>query len=133
MLTVANGGPKLKESTVLPDAAPEGPPPLIFDLSPTGAYLPARYATIAEFASVLQRSPLDRPVVDQTGLSGRYDFDLQFAPDESVWGGMVPRKENSEKPNLFKALQEQLGLRLEATKGPVDVLVIDHIEKPSEN
>jgi uncharacterized protein (TIGR03435 family) len=132
-LTLAKGGPKLKESTVLPDATPEGPPPLIFDLSPTGAHLPARYATIAEFASVLQRSPLDRPVVDQTGLSGRYDFDLEFAPDESVWGGIVPRPENSEKPNLFKALQEQLGLRLEATKGPVDVLVIDHIDKPSEN
>jgi uncharacterized protein (TIGR03435 family) len=132
-LTVAKGGPKLKESTLQPDATPEGPPPLIFALSPTGARLPARYTTMAEFASVLQRSPLDRPVVDQTGLSGRYDFDLEFAPDESLWGGNVPRPENSDKPGLFRAVQEQLGLRLEATRGPVDALIIDRIERPSEN
>ena len=66
---------------------------------------------------MLQRSPLDRPVVDQTGISGRYDFDLEFAPDESLWGGTVPRPERSDEPDLFRAVQEQLGLRLEATKG----------------
>jgi uncharacterized protein (TIGR03435 family) len=132
-LTVAKGGPKLKESTTEPDATPEGPPPLIFVLSPSGARLPARYTTMAEFASVLQRSPLDRPVVDRTGLSGRYDFDLEFAPDESLWGGAVPRPENSDKPGFFRAIQEQLGLRLEAARGPVDALFIDHVEKPSEN
>jgi uncharacterized protein (TIGR03435 family) len=132
-LTIAKGGSKLKESTVSPDANPEGPPPLIFVLLPTVARLPARYATMAEFASVLQRSPLDRPVVDRTGLSGRYDFNLEFAPDESLWGGIVRRPENSDKPGFLRAIQEQLGLRLEATKGPVDALVIDHIERPSEN
>jgi uncharacterized protein (TIGR03435 family) len=132
-LSVSKEGPKLKESSVSPNATPEGPPPLVFVLSPTVVRLPARYATIAEFASILQRSPLDRPVVDRTGLRGRYDFDLEFAPDESLWGGILPRPENSDKPGLFKAIQEQLGLRLEATKGPVDVLVIDHIEKPSDN
>jgi uncharacterized protein (TIGR03435 family) len=132
-LSVAKGGPKPKESTIKPDATPEGPPPLVFVLSPTGARLPARYATMAEFASVLQRSPLDRPVVDRTGLSGRYDFDLEFAPDESVWGGTVPRPEKSDLPGLFQAVQEQLGLRLEATKGPVEALIIKHIERPSEN
>jgi uncharacterized protein (TIGR03435 family) len=132
-LSVAKGGPKLKESTLSPDATPEGPPPLIFALSPTGARLPARYATMAEFASVLQRSPLDRPVVDRTGLTGRYDFDLEFAPDERLWGGAVPRPEKSDQPDLFKAIQEQLGLRLEATRGPVDALIIDRVERPSEN
>ena len=116
-LTVAKGGPKLKASTTLPAATPEGPPPLIFALSPAEAQLPARYSTMAEFASVLQRSPLDRPVVDQTGILGRYDFDLEFAPDERLWGGTVPRSERSDKPDLFRAVQEQLGLRLEATKG----------------
>ena len=132
-LTVAKGGAKLRGSTVSPDAAPDGPPPLIFILSPAVVRLPARYTTMAEFASVLQRSPLDRPVVDQTGLSGRYDFELEFAPDENLWGGILPRPENSDKPGLFKAIQEQLGLRLEATKGPVEALLIDHIERPSEN
>jgi uncharacterized protein (TIGR03435 family) len=132
-LSIAKGGPKLKESTFAPDATPEGPPPLIFALSAAGARLPARYATMAEFASVLQRSPLDRPVIDQTGLSGRYDFDLEFAPDERLWGGSVPRPDKSDQPDLFRAIQDQLGLRLEATRGPVDALIIDRIARPSEN
>jgi uncharacterized protein (TIGR03435 family) len=132
-LSVAKGGAKLKESTVLPDATPEGPPALAFVITPIVVRLPAQYATMADFASVLQRSPLDRPVVDRTGLSGRYDFDLEFAPDESLWGGMLPRPENSEQPGLFRAVQEQLGLQLNAAKGPVAALVIDRIERPPEN
>jgi uncharacterized protein (TIGR03435 family) len=133
LLSVAKGGVKLRGSTLAPDATPEGPPPLVFVMSPTVVRLPARYATMSEFASVLQRSPLDRPVVDRTGLSGRYDFDLQFAPDDRLWNGILPRPENSDEPDLFKAVQEQLGLQLEATKGQVDALVIDRIERPSEN
>ena len=68
-LSVAKGGVKLKESSVTPDATPEGFPPLVFVVSPTVVRLPARYATMSEFASVFKRSPLDRPVVDRTGLS----------------------------------------------------------------
>ncbi len=132
-LTIARGGSKLKESTVSPDATPDGPPPLVFILTPTVVSLPARYSSMSEFASVLQRSPLDRPVVDQTGLSGRYDFDLEFAPDERLWGGILPQPENPDKPDLFKAVQEQLGLQLKATTGPVNTIVIDSIEKPSGN
>lgn len=132
-LTVASGGPKLKVSPVSADATPEGPPPLVFVLSPTVVTLNARYATMSEFASILQRSPLERPVVDQTGLVGRYDFDLEFAPDERLWAGILKRPENSDKPDLFKAIQEQLGLRLESTTGPVDTMVIDAIERPSAN
>jgi uncharacterized protein (TIGR03435 family) len=133
-LTVAKGGSKLKESTVSPDAFPEGPPPLIFVLAPQVVKLPGRNATMAELASVMQRAALDHPVVDKTGLSGRYDFDLEWAPDETQFGGAIPKSaDDSGRPDLFKALQEQLGLKLEATKGPVDVLVIDHVERPSEN
>ena len=132
-LTVAKGGPKLKESTVSPDATPAGPPPLVFSLSPTVVTLPARFATMSEFASALQRSPLDRPIVDKTGLAGRYDFDLEFAPDERLWGGILKRPENSDKPDLFKALEEQIGLRLESTTGAVDRIVIDAIERPTAN
>jgi len=132
-LTLAKGGSKLRESTTAPDATLQGPPPLVFVLSPAVVRLPARLASMAEFASVLQRSPLERPVIDNTGLSGRYDFDLEFSPDERLWGGALPRPENSDKPDLFKAIQEQLGLRLEAARGPVSTIVIETVEHPSEN
>jgi uncharacterized protein (TIGR03435 family) len=135
-LAIGKNGPKLKESTLSPDASPEGPPPLIFVVSPQLVRLPARAASMAELASVLQRAALDRPVVDKTGLSKRYDFELEWTPDESQFGGALgkpPSPEDSSKPGLFAAIQQQLGLRLEATKGPVDVLIIDRIERPSEN
>jgi uncharacterized protein (TIGR03435 family) len=129
-LTVARNGSKLRPGT----EPPEGPKPLIFALSPRSAVLPARNATMAELASVLQRSALDRPVIDQTGLAGRYDFDLAWTPDETQFGGQAPRgRDEPNKPDLFAAMQEQLGLRLQATKGLVEALVIDQAERPSEN
>ncbi len=133
-LTVAKNGPRLKESTMSPEASPEGPPPLIFVVSPQLIRLPGRSATMAELASVMQRAALDHPVVDRTGLSKRYDFDLEFAPDETQFGGAFSRStDDPTKLDLSAAMQQQLGLRLEATKGPVDVLVVDHAERPSEN
>jgi uncharacterized protein (TIGR03435 family) len=143
-LTVAKGaskmtgsnvtGSKVKASAVSPDDSPIGPPPLIFVVTPPVVRLPARYATMAELASVFQRGALDRPVVDKTGLPGRYDFDLEFTPDETQFSGMLGRPpSDAPLPGLFAAIQQQLGLRLEATKGPVDVLVVDRAERPSEN
>jgi uncharacterized protein (TIGR03435 family) len=133
-LTVAKSGSKVKESAVSPDDSPVGPPPLIFVVTPPAVRLPGRYATMGELASVFQRGVLDRPVVDKTALSGRYDFDLEFTPDETQFGGMLGRPpSDAPLPGLFAALQQQLGLRLEATKGPVDVLVVDRAERPSEN
>ena len=85
---------------------------------------------------------LDRPVLDRTGIQGDYDFALNWtpAPNESSPQAMglppraePPRPADSNGPSIFTALQEQLGLKLESTKGPVDILVIDHIERPSEN
>jgi uncharacterized protein (TIGR03435 family) len=130
-LTVAKGGPKLMEAA--PDTSPEGPPPLVFILSPGGARLPARNATMAELAWVMQRSAVDRPVVDKTGLSARYDFDLEWTPDETQFGGTVPAGPEPPKPDLFAAMQQQLGLRLEATRGPIEAMVIDHVERPTAN
>jgi uncharacterized protein (TIGR03435 family) len=131
-LTVAKGGSKLKESAVAADASPEGPPPLIFTVWPEVVRLPGRNATVAELASAFQRGALDRPVVDRTGLSGRYDFDLEWTPDETQFEGMGLRgTPESTKPDLFTAIQQQLGLRLEATKGPIETLVIDQVERPS--
>jgi uncharacterized protein (TIGR03435 family) len=133
-LTIAKGGPKLKESTVSGDASPQGPPPLISVVSPQLVRLPGRYATMAELASVMQRAVLDDPVVDKTGLTARYDFDLEFTPDESLFGGALGKgADDSAKPGLFAAIQQQLGLRLEATRGLVSLLIIDHVEHPSEN
>ena len=133
-ITVAKGGPKLKPST-----APAGTLPelinVIYPEEKGGVHvmLPARNATILQFAAMMQRTVLDRAVVDQTGLSGTYDFDLEWTPDENQFGGNLPRSVESTKPSLFVAMQEQLGLRLEATRGPVSALVIDRVERPSEN
>jgi uncharacterized protein (TIGR03435 family) len=85
-------------------------------------------ASMADLSYKLSRL-LQRPVVNNTGLEGNYDFKLQWTPDP---GSSAP-VESPVGPSLFSALQQQLGLRLEATKGPVDVLVIDHVDRPSEN
>jgi uncharacterized protein (TIGR03435 family) len=133
-LTIGKGGPKLKESTTSPDATPEGPPPLIFVVSPELVRLPGRNATAADLASVLQRAALDYPVLDKTGLTARYDFDLEFTPDETVFGGMLGKgSDDSTKPGLLGAISQQLGLKLEATRGVVDALVIDRATRPSAN
>jgi len=133
-LTVAKGGPKLKESTPSSDVPPQGPPPLIFVVSPQLVRLPARNASMADFASVLQRAALEYPVLDQTGLSARYDFDLEFTPDETVFGGVLGKgTDDPAKPGLMGAISQQLGLKLEATRGLVQSLVIDHVARPSAN
>jgi uncharacterized protein (TIGR03435 family) len=80
---------------------------------------------------------LDRPVVDQTGLTGRWDFTLQWTPDETQFGGRGGQAQGqagaNAPPGLFTAMQEQLGLKMDSTRAPVDALVIDRIEKPTEN
>lgn len=130
-LTVAKNGSRLKEST----ASPEEPPVLINRVFPGRILLPARNATMMQFASMLQRSVLDRSVLDKTGLSGKYDFDLEWTADDTQFGGQLPTPlpDTPPKPDLFSALQEQLGLRLESARAPVDVIVIDGVERPSEN
>jgi len=80
-----------------------------------------------------------RTVIDKTGLTAKYDYTVEFTPDESVALPTAPgvppvaAPADSSKPTLFTALQEQLGLKLESQKGPVEVFVVDRAEKPSEN
>lgn len=97
---------------------------------------------MADFAIGLQTTVTDRPVVDQTGLTGRYDFTLKWTPDDSQFAqfrGAVPQPppaagdNPNAPPSLYTAVQEQLGLKIEAEKAPDDVMVIDHVEKPSPN
>jgi uncharacterized protein (TIGR03435 family) len=77
---------------------------------------------------------LNRTVIDKTGLSGMFDFTLEFTADDTT-PGITSSGDASDPlgPSIFAALQEQLGLKLEAGKGPVEFLVIDHVERPSEN
>jgi uncharacterized protein (TIGR03435 family) len=84
-------------------------------------------ASMSELTQVLQFH-VDRPVVDQTGLKGRYDFKLKWTTDESK----LPTDANAP-PGLFTALQEQIGLKLEPVKAPAEVLVIDAVQRPSAN
>ena len=90
-----------------------------------------------DFTGLLQSMVFDRPVVDQTGLEGRYDFTLKWTPDDEQFGGRGGRGAQPDKadapPDMFTAIQDQLGLKLTSTKIPVDVLVIDRAAKPSEN
>ncbi|MEP6963410.1 MAG: TIGR03435 family protein, partial [Acidobacteriota bacterium] len=133
-IQLAAGGPRLKPSVAPADSLPELVN-IIYPEANGGVHvlLPARNATIAQFAAMMQRAVLDRPVVDKTGISGTYDFDLEWTPDDNQFGGQLPRSVESTKPSLFTAVREQLGLRLEATKDQVQALIIDRFERPSEN
>jgi uncharacterized protein (TIGR03435 family) len=84
-------------------------------------------SALPEFLAVLARQ-LGRPIVDRSGLSGRWDFVLTYTPENRIADGAAP---DATAPDLFTALQEQLGLKLEPTEGPVNVLVVDHIERPT--
>jgi bla regulator protein blaR1 len=85
-------------------------------------------AEMVTLASILSNMT-QRPVLDRTGLIGRYDFTLRWRPEQ----GDVPTPEPADQPSLFTALKEQLGLRLDSARGPLDVIVIDRAEKPSAN
>jgi uncharacterized protein (TIGR03435 family) len=113
-LVLAKNGPKLKESNGPGRGVGIGAP----------GRLNGNGTDMATFASALS-GKLGRSVVDRTGLHGFYDFLLAWTPDEA--------QAETPGPSLFTAIQEQLGLRLESTKGQVEVLIIDRAERPSEN
>lgn len=130
-LTVLKSGHKLTAN----DTNLNGLPALFF--RGPGVF-PVRNATMKDFSGTMQAVVLDRPVVDQTGLTGRYDFTLTWTPDETQFGGrggqVPPPADNvAAPPGLFTAIQEQLGLKLESTKAPTEVFVIDRVEKPTDN
>ena len=100
--------------------------------------LNVRNATMEDFAHLMQSAVLDRPVVDHTGLAGKWDFQLKWTPDDSQFSGMgmrppPPSEAADAPPPLFTAIQEQLGLKLESGKAQVEVMVIDHVDHPSAN
>ncbi len=141
-LVVAKGGPKFLHTTfALPDSGataqnstlppPKRPP------CPAGMSCVQNYMSMGQLADMLsQVLHNDRPAIDQTELQGGYYVKLQYAREqpESANAGMdIAPPLGPSGPSIFTALQQQLGLKLEPTKGPVDFIVIDHIERPSEN
>lgn len=88
--------------------------------------------TMDVLATVLSRQ-FECDVLNRTGLAGKYDFELDWTPEAGPCATTAESGEPSLHPSIFTALQEQLGLKLESTKGPVELLVIDHVEKSSEN
>ncbi len=127
-ITVAKDGPKMK-----PTAVPNTDPRVVTTVYPDKLVMPARNATVSDLARLMQRAMLDRPVVDNTGLTARYDFELTWSPDETQFGGEIPPMPDSQAPPLLVAMQQQLGLVMKSTHGPVQAMVIDKAEKPTEN
>jgi uncharacterized protein (TIGR03435 family) len=116
---------------------PKGYPGWYFGRTAAGTTLTFRNSPMSQVTAILQNF-LDKPVVDQSGLSERYDFTLTFTLDPAqaarLGGPPIPAADNPDAaPDVFTAFQQQLGLKLESTKAPVDVMVIDKVEKPSEN
>jgi uncharacterized protein (TIGR03435 family) len=130
-MAVAKKGPSLH-----PSKQPDGHS----GTSSNDGQFTAQGLTLAQLADALTQElsrELGRVVIDKTGIQGRYDFALKWMPDTGA-ALMNDRTDGSAAlpdfgPSIFTAIQEQLGLKLESTKGPVQVLVIDHVEMPSEN
>ena len=143
-LVVAKGGSKLKEATPGdiytngikgPDGVAHGGMMRMSRGEVTGQAL-----AVESLVNMLSRQ-LQRTVIDKTGLTGKYDFTLQWTEENSdpMFKGGDGNQQKAEPapdatgPSIFTALQEQLGLKLQSAKGPVETLVIDHVEMPSEN
>ena len=122
-VSVAKGGEKMARSVGDPNGSPDETE------SSNGGQVTMRMTnmSMAEFAPDLGDF-LDRPAVDQTGLAGRYDFLLKWTADDS----RAPT-DGTAPPGLFTAIQQQIGLKLEPAKAPLDVLIVDAVQRPSAN
>ena len=133
-MVVARTGPKIAVS----NGDPNDFPGIGFGREPGVISLTGRNTGLNGVVNGLQSNILDRPVVDQTGLTGRYDLLLRFTPDPDQMAsfGGVPPANNADldaPPDIFTAFEQQLGLKLQPTRALVDVMVIERIERPSPN
>jgi uncharacterized protein (TIGR03435 family) len=137
VLKVAKNGPKLQEWKE------DGGSPFQGARIGRPGHLTGRKVSM-KFLTQLLAGNVGRPVVDQTGLTADYDFNLEWTPDQNQLGGfggpggpgpdgLRPPPADPNGPSIFTAVEEQLGLKLESQKGPVEMLTIDAVEKPSEN
>lgn len=118
-LVIAKNGHKLKVATADPDVH------TLWNSGRVVEHYSGKKVPMTELTFVL-RTQTGRPVVDKTGLTGSYDFDLQWAHEDAPAG-------DAAAPSIFTAVQEQLGLKLESTKAPFETVIVDHAEKPTEN
>jgi uncharacterized protein (TIGR03435 family) len=124
-LTLGKNGPKLQD-------AREGRRNYI-NRTGLGQVTFTENTTLLGLINILS-SLLGAPVLDETGLKGSYNFSLEFTdPRDPRTSSRIDPRQTDSAPDLFAAIEEQLGLRLQTTKGPVDVLVIDRMERPSAN
>jgi uncharacterized protein (TIGR03435 family) len=122
-LVVAKNGPKLHEVKAGDPPPPAGSP----DIALNRGHIAIR-AGMPVLVWTLSRSrDVDRVILDKTGLTGTYDFDLKWTPEGKG------EDLSDSGPSIFTAIQQQLGLKLEPQKGPVEIIVIDHVQRPSEN
>ena len=120
-LVVAKNGPKFKES------APDAKSILTLSSPGKGAVMTVTKGGMAQLANQFSnRNGVDRPVIDKTGLSGGYDYKL-------AWGDYGAANADADVLSIFTAIQDQLGLKLEPAKAPIEVLIVDFAAKPSEN
>ncbi len=149
-MVIAKGGSKLRPAKEIPDATDTVlPPPMAPGTAPSlsgvrkgfFAYLngstfemQAKALSLDELAQMLQRQPDAgrRLIVNQTGINGFFDCTMKWTTEMRT-APMGERHPDSDEPPFFTAIREQLGLRLIPTKGPAEVIVIDHIQRPSEN
>ena len=126
-ITADQGGPNLKST----DSGPNTMPSLGFR---GRGELVARNASLNDLAWELQSAVLDRPVVDQSGLTKRFDFTLSWTPDEFQTPALAGETRTAETaPNLFTAIRQQLGLRLTSTRSIVDAMVIERVALPDRD
>jgi bla regulator protein blaR1 len=123
VLTVAKGGPKLTAVTKVGDRQ---------GIS-GGRGRTQGFAAPTSMLAMNLSNNVGRPVIDKTGLTEKYDWVLEWTPDMPATGTDAPQPVDSPGPTIFTALQEQLGLKLESSKGPVETYVIDKVDRPSEN
>jgi bla regulator protein BlaR1 len=127
-LVAAKNGPRLKESAEDTEFS------MVVDATVNGGTLTritAKHVAIAKFLGQIEHAA-PRPLIDKTGLTGFYDFVIEWTPDSPAAGPDAAASDPSG-PSLFTALQNQLGLKLEPATAPFDTVVIDHAEKPSAN
>ncbi len=122
-LVVAKNGPRLK------DYDPALKPGMRVTMSMASAHMAAQGQTVSSLANWL-RQPVDRFVIDKAGLTGKYDFELDYHPDSTASGAVT----EGAAPSVFDALEKQLGLKLVAAKASFDVIVVDHANRvPTAN
>ena len=134
-LTIAKSGLKMRLAPPEETTSPPNPaaPSIGWDLSQSRGKISAHHLPIEGLIYALSKADLSRQIIDRTGLKGKYDIQLEWTPDDSPEQDQEADNSKMPPPSIFTALEEQLGLKLEATHALVPAIIVTHIEKPSAN